>query len=130
MTIAVLGPGGVGGFIGAALARAGEDVVMVARESTAAVIEADGITVRSVRLGEFLARPRAVAWLTAPPDVLIVATKATGLDAALERVRADPRLIVPLLNGLDHMALLRSRFADSSVAAGSIRIDSDRPSPA
>ncbi|MBV9310195.1 MAG: hypothetical protein JOZ73_05155, partial [Solirubrobacterales bacterium] len=33
-TIAVLGPGGVGGFIAAALSRAGEDVLVIAREGT------------------------------------------------------------------------------------------------
>ena len=43
-------------------------------------------------------------------NVLIVATKATGLQAGLARIKADPQLVVPLLNGLDHMALLRDRF--------------------
>jgi 2-dehydropantoate 2-reductase len=129
MTIAVLGPGGVGGFIGAALARTNNDVLIVARESTAALIEAEGITVTSVRLGGFVARPRTAARLTERVDVLIVATKATGLDEALDRVDRQPRLVVPLLNGLDHIALLRSRFAEGSVAAGTIRIESDRPMP-
>jgi 2-dehydropantoate 2-reductase len=130
MTIAVLGPGGVGGFIGASLARAGNDVVIVAREPTAAAIEAGGIAVESVRLGEFVARPRATTSLTERADVLIVATKATGLSPALDRVESNPALVVPLLNGLDHMAVLRSRFGDACVAAGVIRIESDRPAPA
>ena len=51
-SIAVLGPGGVGGFIAAALARGSEDVTVVAREQTAELIERDGITVQSVRLGD------------------------------------------------------------------------------
>ena len=46
--IAVLGPGGVGGFLAAALARAGEPAVVVAREETAAAIERDGIRVERV----------------------------------------------------------------------------------
>ena len=128
-TIAVLGPGGVGGFIGAALARANDDVLIVARESMAALIEAEGICVTSVRLGEFVARPRAAPRLTERVDVLIVATKATGLADALDRVDTQPRLVVPLLNGLDHMAVLRSRFGEARVAAGTIRIESDRPMP-
>jgi 2-dehydropantoate 2-reductase len=128
-SIAVLGPGGVGGFIAAALARAGQQVTVVARESTAALIEADGIAVESVRLGDFVGRPRATPALNDPVDVLIVATKAVGLDDALERVDTAPRLVVPLLNGLDHMALLRRRFNASSVVAGTIRIEADRPSP-
>jgi 2-dehydropantoate 2-reductase len=128
-TIAVLGPGGVGGFIGAALARANHDVLIVARESTATVIEAEGISVTSVRLGEFVARPRAAPRLTERVDTLIIATKATGLVQALDRVETQPWLVVPLLNGLDHMALVRSRLGDARVAAGTIRVESDRPAP-
>jgi 2-dehydropantoate 2-reductase len=126
-SIAVLGPGGVGGFLAAALARAGEDVVVIGRESTAAAIAKDGITVRSVRLGDFTAHPRAASELDEPVDALLIATKATSLDAALERVRADPGLVVPLLNGIDHMARLRARFGTERVAAGVIRIEADRP---
>jgi 2-dehydropantoate 2-reductase len=59
---------------------------------------------------------------------LVVATKATGLDPALERVRGVPELVVPLLNGLDHLDLLRARWGER-VAAASIRIESDRPAP-
>ena len=129
MTIAILGPGGVGGFVGAALSRYGEQVTIVARESTASVIEADGISVSSVRLGEFVARPRAESVLTEPVAALVVATKATGLASALERVRCAPELVIPLLNGLDHMAPLRERFGRGRVAAGAIRIEANRPRP-
>jgi 2-dehydropantoate 2-reductase len=125
-TIAVLGPGGVGGFLAAALTRAGEPVTVVAREATAETIAADGIDVSSVRLGDFTAHPDAVATLARPVDVLIVATKAGGLSAALERIAAAPGLVVPLLNGLDHIRALRERFGDESVAAGTIRIEADR----
>jgi 2-dehydropantoate 2-reductase len=126
-SIAILGPGGVGGFIAGALARAGSDVLVIARESTAEVISRDGLEVRSVRLGDFHARPAAAAALEREVDVLLVATKATTLSAALDRVRRAPRLVVPLLNGLDHMATLRERFGAELVAAGSIRIEADRP---
>jgi 2-dehydropantoate 2-reductase len=126
-TIAVLGPGGVGGFVAGALARAGDDVVVVAREATAKEIAGDGIEVRSVRLGDFTARPGAVASLQAPAEVLIVATKATGLHESLARIEGVPGLVVPLLNGLDHMEVLRTHFGAARVAAGAIRIESTRP---
>src|SRR5262249_23689038 len=71
--------------------------------------------------------PSAAATLREEVDVLVVATKATGLDAALARIESEPALVVPLLNGLDHMQRLRQRFA--TVAAGTIRIESDRPEP-
>lgn len=127
--IAVLGPGGVGGFVAAALAAAGEDVIVVAREATAAVIEDGGLRVSSVVLGDFVARPTAAANLTESVDVLFVATKAAGLESGLERVVAAPRLVVPLLNGIEHLAVLRRRFGDARVAAAVIRIESDRPAP-
>jgi 2-dehydropantoate 2-reductase len=127
--VTVLGPGGVGGFIAGALARAGDDVLVVAQESTATLIGREGIGVDSVRLGRFTARPRAAATVDEPGGVLLVATKAMTLAVALERVRAQPDLVVPLLNGLDHMRVLRERFGAGHVAAGVIRIESDRPEP-
>jgi 2-dehydropantoate 2-reductase len=139
MNIAVLGPGGVGGLIAGALDRAGEEVAIVAREATAATIARDGVKVQSVLLGDFVARPRALARLEQPVDALVVATKATGLADALDRIavasspdgdRAEsrgPMIVLPLLNGLDHLAVLRERFPPASVLAGSIRVEADRP---
>jgi 2-dehydropantoate 2-reductase len=120
---AVLGPGGVGGLVAGALARAGGPVTVVARDATAEAIRRDGIHVDSVMLGEFSVRPEVVTRLAEPVGVLVVATKATGLEAALERVDGEPALVVPLLNGLDHVARLRERFGTRAVA-GSIRVES------
>ncbi|HEY2283882.1 MAG TPA: 2-dehydropantoate 2-reductase [Solirubrobacteraceae bacterium] len=130
-TIAVLGPGGVGGLVAGVLDRAGADAVLIAREETAATIAARGLSVRSVMFGNFIARVRARASLPFEEnvDVLIVATKAAGLRAALERVQCEPRLVLPLLNGLDHLALLRDRFDPATVLASTIRVESDRPAP-
>jgi 2-dehydropantoate 2-reductase len=128
-SIAVLGPGGVGGFLAAALARAGDDVVVVAREETARALGARGLTVHSAVLGDFTAWPAVTTSLRAEADVLFVATKAVGLEAALARVAVAPGVVVPLLNGLDHLALLRDRFGADRVAAAVIRIESDRPAP-
>ena len=128
MKIAVLGPGGVGGLLAAVLERAGSEIVVVARESTVAVIAEQGLQVQSVTFGELHTHPRAVARLEEPVDALIVATKAAGLGAALERIATEPTVVLPLLNGLDHLAVLRERFAPGSVLAGSIRVEADRPS--
>ncbi len=125
--VAVLGAGGVGGLIAAALTRAGLGVTVVAREPTAELIAAGGLKVASVALGDFQARPRAVPVLDEPADALIVATKATGLDAALDRVHSTPALVVPLLNGVEHLAALRDRFGADRVVAAVIRVQSDRP---
>lgn len=128
-SIAVLGPGGVGGFLAAALARAGKQVVVIARPETAELITRDGIEVQSERLGNFVARPVARPELSLRAEFLLVATKATTLAAALERIVTAPHMVVPLLNGLDHIAVLRERFGPVHVAAGSIRIEADRPEP-
>lgn len=128
-SVAVLGPGGVGGLVAGALARAGRaDVVVVASEPTAEAIARDGLRVRSVALGDFAVPVRAVAHLAEPVEVLVVATKATGLDAALERVAQEPGLVVPLLNGVEHVARLRERFGPRAVAA-TIRVESVREAP-
>jgi 2-dehydropantoate 2-reductase len=127
-SVAILGPGGVGGFLAGALAHAGERVLIVAREPAAAAIQRDGLSVESQRLGSFHARPRALAELDQPVDALVVATKARGLDAALERVRAEPGIVLPLLNGIDHLTPLRRRFGTRAVA-GSIRIEAYRTDP-
>ncbi len=129
VTIAVLGPGGVGGLVAGALAHAGTPVILIARESTAELIAERGLRVSSVRLGDFVAHPRAVAKLEEPVEALVVATKATGLHEALERVIAPPALVLPLLNGLDHLAVLRERFGEQTVVAGTIRVEADRPEP-
>jgi 2-dehydropantoate 2-reductase len=129
MKIAVLGPGGVGGLLAGVLERAGEQIVLVARESTAEAISANGLQVRSVIFGELTTHPRALARLEEPVDALIVATKAAGLQAALERIAVSPPVVLPLLNGLDHLTVLRERFPAGSVLAGSIRVEADRPQP-
>jgi 2-dehydropantoate 2-reductase len=130
MKLAVLGPGGVGGLLAGALHRAGEQVTVVAREPTAETIAERGLRVSSVTLGDFTAHPRAAARLSEPVDALIVATKAAGLQDALRRIDCRPALVLPLLNGLDHVALLRERFDPATVLAGTIRVEADRPQAA
>jgi 2-dehydropantoate 2-reductase len=127
--IAVLGPGGVGGLLAGVLADSGQDVTVVAHEATAQAIAQLGLRIDSVRFGKLTAHPRAVGLLEEPVDVLIVATKAGGMPDALQRIALAPAMVVPLLNGLDHMFLLRERFAAETVIAGSIRVEADRPEP-
>ncbi len=69
MKVAVLGPGGVGGLVAGALDRAGTPVTVVARAATAETIAERGLSVSSVLLGDFLARPPAAACLKQSVDV-------------------------------------------------------------
>jgi 2-dehydropantoate 2-reductase len=129
MKIAILGPGGVGGLLAGALERCGQDVTVIARDSTAATIAEHGVRVSSVKYGDLVAHPTALSRLTEPVDALIVATKAAGLGPALERIDAAPAVVLPLLNGLDHLPVLRERFGAEQVLAGTIRVEADRPEP-
>jgi 2-dehydropantoate 2-reductase len=131
MRHAVLGAGGVGTFLGAALARAGRDVLLLMREESLARY-GGVVRVESAVLGDFEAEVPAAATLERPVDVVWVSTKAPQLADALERVTevpADDPVVVPLLNGLDHAELLRGRFGPTRVLPASITIESERVEP-
>ncbi|WP_327428361.1 ketopantoate reductase family protein [Streptomyces sp. NBC_01236] len=133
LTVAVLGPGGVGGLLAALLARAGHRVICLAGDETARALAADGIRVRSEHFGDFTARVEADTELREPVDACLIAVKATVLDAALERVPAkalgDGGLVVPFLNGVEHPAVLRERYRPEQVAPAVIRVESTRLAP-
>jgi 2-dehydropantoate 2-reductase len=109
VTTAVLGPGAVGGALGVRIARGGERVICVAKPEAAAAIAAEGLTLETED-GEQTAKLEAHAELDEPVDLLLVTVKSYGLDDAISRIRAEPGLVLPLLNGLEHMDVLRARF--------------------
>jgi 2-dehydropantoate 2-reductase len=124
---AVLGAGGIGLLVGGALAVAGESVLLVLRQSSIEEYPG-GIYVQSVVLGEFDIDVPAATRLDRDVDVLWVTVKATHLEEAL--LMASPAVapnavVVPLLNGVDHVARLRQVFGDL-VIAGTIRVESER----
>jgi len=130
-TVAVLGAGGVGGLLGALLARQGDDVTYVASERTASVLNAQGLRVESGLFGSFAVAARAVTKLTAAVDVCVVAVKAMQLEAAMQRVSKDilgDAVVVPFLNGVDHVDVLRHRYG-GAVVAGTLRVASTRTAP-
>ena len=115
MTVAVLGPGAVGGVLTLGFVEAGVRVVCIARPDTAAVLSSAGLSVNDRTV-----RPEVTTELHESVELLLVTVKAPALDAALERVQATPRFVVPLLNGIEHMTTLRKRLPGSTVVAGSI----------
>jgi 2-dehydropantoate 2-reductase len=132
MRIAVLGPGGVGGLLATLLSSAGHDVLCVARPGTAAYIADNGLRLTSDRFGERTARPAAANRLDRPVDACLITPKATQLDDALARVPAaelGDAVLVPLLNGIDHMGLLRERYPRARVVAGAIQVVASRTAP-
>jgi 2-dehydropantoate 2-reductase len=130
--VAVLGPGGVGGLLAGLLARTGAAVTCLAGPSTVDVLARSGIRVESAQLGDFTARVAAAERLAEPVDVCLVTVKATQLDEALDRLPPDVvggALIVPLLNGVEHVELLRQRYPDATVVPATIRVESSRIAP-
>lgn len=128
LRIAILGAGGVGGLIGGLLARQGEAVTFVVTESTAETLTRDGLAVSSTQFGSFRVAANAVTGLGTEVDVCVVAVKATQLEAAVHRVPPDvlgDAIVVPFLNGVDHVATLRARYG-SRVVPATMRVASTR----
>lgn len=132
LTVAVLGPGGTGGLLAALLSRAGHRVICLAGDKTVTTLRTDGIQVRSGPFGDFTARVEADTTLREPVDACLVAVKHTSLDAALDRLPPETLgdgLVVPLLNGVEHPATLRTRYRPDRVAPAVIRVESTRVAP-
>ncbi|HEY7144970.1 MAG TPA: 2-dehydropantoate 2-reductase, partial [Streptosporangiaceae bacterium] len=87
MRFAVVGAGAIGGYVGAALARGGADVTLIARGPHLAAMRAGGVRVRSPR-GDFTAHPEATDDLAAVAgaDVVFVALKAYSLPQIAPRL--------------------------------------------
>ena len=131
MRYAVLGAGGIGLLLAGALARSGQRVSLLMRPETKA--RYDGrLQVQSNVLGDFEARLPAETELHGDVDVLYVATKAYQLEPALAAApvaRIGRAVVIPMLNGIDHMDVLRAAYPPEQVAAAAIRVESDRPEP-
>ena len=130
MQHAILGAGGVGGLVGAVLARAGETVILVIRPD--AVERYPRELLLSTRAsGTFSVPVSVTSKLSEPVDVLWITTKATDLRTALESIRDTTEIgaVVPLLNGVDHVALLRDRFSRDKVVPATIAVETERIAP-
>jgi 2-dehydropantoate 2-reductase len=119
-------------MLGVLLAEAGHEVTLLASDRTSTAINVNGLTLRSVRYGELHVRLPARPWLTAPADVLFVTVKAPDLLAALTRAPAPllrEAAIVPLLNGVDHVPLLRAVLPQAHVVPMTVAVETTRVAP-
>lgn len=126
---AILGVGGVGGLIGASLARLGDAVTVVVRRESLATYP-EQLKLESP-FGNFSVPVERSAEVP-PVDVLWIAVKATQLADSLAAVThpESVKAIVPLLNGIDHLDLLRSKYGREKVIAATIAVESERVAPA
>ncbi len=127
MKIAIFGSGGVGGYFGGRLAQDGQDVTFIARGAHLAAVTETGLRVDSIG-GDFVVNP--VKATDSPQsignvDLVILATKAWQLNSATEQMKpmvGEGTMILPLLNGMEHMDALLSAFDSKNVLGGLCRI--------
>lgn len=121
MKIAVLGSGGVGGYIGGRLSQAGNDVTFIARKKHLDAIAANGLQVNSIN-GDFLVNP---ANATDQPekigtaDLVLCCVKSWQVAEAANEIRSlvgPETVVMPVQNGVEaHSTLSRTIGAENIV---------------
>ncbi|HEX8893517.1 MAG TPA: 2-dehydropantoate 2-reductase [Terriglobales bacterium] len=122
----ILGAGAIGGLVATALSSLGEDVTLIVRHEKLAA-QPTTLTATSPT-GTISAPVKLVSRLTEHADVLWIATKTYQLDDALVSIEVVPRIIVPLLNGIDHIVVLRGRYGHDRVVPATIAVEAERSS--
>lgn len=121
-TVAILGPGALGGALAVHLATGRVHTVCIPRRDMVGVMALAGISLEVDGKEPLVARPEVREELTQPVRVLLVTVKAHQLEEALEQVdpaAVEEAVVIPLLNGLEHLEILRERLGPR-VAAGTI----------
>jgi 2-dehydropantoate 2-reductase len=131
MRYSVLGAGGVGGLVGGALAKRGHPVTLLVRPGRKDHYP-ERLSIESETLGTFEAPVRVADRLDGQFDVVWITVKAMALEAALRAVapaKLGNGVVVPLLNGVDHVELLRERYGFERVLPGTIQVEAEQIGP-
>jgi 2-dehydropantoate 2-reductase len=120
MRLLVVGAGSTGGYFGARLAQAGRDVTFLVRRERAADLRTNGLQIVSPH-GDLTISPKLVTAgdIAAPYAAILLTVKAFSLEAALKDIApavGPETVILPVLNGMKHVDILRERFGRTSVA--------------
>ncbi|MDA1001222.1 MAG: 2-dehydropantoate 2-reductase [bacterium] len=124
MRFGIMAAGGVGGYFGGLLHRAGKDVRFIARGEHLAAIRKNGLRVDCVEPGNFTAKDVFVADSPAeagPCDVVFFCTKTTSNEEAIPAIApmiGDDTVIISLQNGVDNEDLLAARYGAGRVMGG------------
>jgi 2-dehydropantoate 2-reductase len=126
MKVLVIGAGAVGAYFGARLLEAGGDVTFLVRPKRAAQLR-QGLSVRSPK-GDV--RLSSVATITADRlkagyELILLSCKAYDLAAAVDDFApaVDQRTaVLPLLNGMRHLDVLKQRFGAERTLGGQCQI--------
>jgi len=126
----ILGAGAVGGLVGAALAEEGEQVTLLVRPETFSQHPKSILLDRPSGNSEV---PINIdTKFSGNADVVWIAVKAHQLAIAIDLIPAKNfgiAAIIPLLNGIEHVAFLRVRFGQSCVVPATIAVEAERASP-
>lgn len=115
MRALIVGTGGVGGFFGVKLARAGHDVSLTARGENLRALRERGLELRSPD-GACTVRPAAVLDSvrgSGPVDLVLVCVKAHDTEAAIDGLRAElsaTAIVLSLQNGVESEQLIERRL--------------------
>jgi 2-dehydropantoate 2-reductase len=127
-SVAVLGPGAVGGVFAVRLFDSGAHTIVVGPPETIGMVALAGITLE-VDGTIFSGRPEVRERLERPVKLLLIAVKAHQLSDALERIdpaSVESGVVVPLLNGLEHLDPIRAHFGPRVAAAALSRFEAYR----
>jgi 2-dehydropantoate 2-reductase len=127
MRIVVMGSGGTGGFFGAKLARAGEDVTFVARGAHLAALRAEGLRIRSAVEGEWSVPAPAVERLDGlpPADLVLFCVKSFDTEEAaalIGPVVGPDTGVLSIQNGVDNEEKLARVLGGGHVLGGAVRV--------
>ena len=107
MRLVIVGAGGTGGYFGAKLAKAGEDVTFLARGAHLKAIQENGIRIRSAVEGKWKIKVRAVETLQdhAPVDLVLFCVKSFDTERAAESIKpviGPDTGVLSMQNGVDN----------------------------
>jgi 2-dehydropantoate 2-reductase len=127
MRIVVMGAGGTGGYFGAKLARAGEDVTFVARGPHLAAIRQHGLRVRSAIEGEWTVRSPVVEQTDGlpPAELILFCVKSFDTESAGRLIRplVGPRTgVLSIQNGVDNEDTLTRILGAGHVMGGAAQV--------
>jgi 2-dehydropantoate 2-reductase len=131
-TIAILGPGGIGGLLAALFWRHGLTVSCIAKEDSVGHLRRNALVLRSGFFGDITARPRFVSRLDTKPTYLFITTKANELRKALESLHPEllaDTILCPLLNGVEHFETLRHQLLRPVVVAMIGKVEAKKLEP-
>ncbi|HKX39290.1 MAG TPA: 2-dehydropantoate 2-reductase [Burkholderiales bacterium] len=133
MKILVMGAGGVGGYFGARLAQAGNDVVFIARGKHLEAIQANGLKVKS-GLGDLSLKAQAMQdpARAGVVDVVLFCVKLWDTEAAAEQLKpvvGPETIVIPFQNGVESIERLRKILPERCVMGGSAYIGTRIASP-